>query len=267
MIQVAIHGASGRMGQRLCALTLEDPRLDLLEAIDGPGRFAPGSAAVAGSPVLLTDRLSASPDVVIDFSVPGATRQAIAHCRAEKLPLIIGTTGLTPEDDQAITQAGADIPILWASNFSRVVNVLNHLAALATTLLGDDYDLEILEAHHRFKKDAPSGTAITLAKTLAQAAGRSFEKDVVFCRHGDDVPRKPTDITVQTLRLGDHVGEHTAYFAAMGERLEIKHVSTNRDSYVRGALHAGAWLVSQPAGRYTMNDVLGLGKVAAGSGT
>ncbi len=257
MVKIAIHGSGGRMGQRLCALAAADPGLELVEAVDAPGGPAQGRPATDGSAVMIGDTLTDAADVVIDFSVPAATAQVLTRCRQMNKPLVIGTTGLTEADDRAITAAGDDIPVLWASNFSRVVNVLNHLAALATTMLGEDYDIEILEAHHRFKKDAPSGTAITLARTVADAAGRSFEKDVIFSRCGDDVPRQPGQITVQALRIGDHVGEHTVYFAALGERLELKHVSTNRDSYASGALHAAAWLAGKPAGRYAMADVLG----------
>jgi len=265
MTRIAIHGAAGRMGRRLVALTDADPSLTLFAAIDTPGCAELGQDAgtiagvgAIGVTIEHTLQPNVTPDVVIDFSLPDGTREAIKLCRKRKLPLVIGTTGLTPHHERAITQAARVIPILQAANFSRVVNVLHALLDKAAPLFDRNYDVEILEAHHRFKKDAPSGTAISLAKTICAASGRDFDKDVVYTRHGDDAPRKPGEMTVQTLRLGDLPGEHTVYFAAPGERLELKHVSTSRDSYARGALDAAAWLAKKKPGRYTMRDVLGL---------
>ncbi|MEM6460007.1 MAG: 4-hydroxy-tetrahydrodipicolinate reductase [Planctomycetota bacterium] len=246
MTRLAIHGAAGRMGQRLVALAGDDPQLAVTAAIDASdpsgGRLEPGVA-----------------EVVIDFTLPDGFREALRFCVEHETAMVVGTTGLTDADQLALDDAAKTIPLIQATNFSQVVNVLNHLAAQAVRLLGDGYDLEVLEAHHRYKQDAPSGTALTLARVVAEAAGRDFEKVVKLARHGDD-PRKPDDITVQTLRIGDHAGEHTLYLAAPGERLELKHVSTSRDSYAAGALRAAKWLAGKPAGRYTMADVLGLAK-------
>ncbi|MEO1236943.1 MAG: 4-hydroxy-tetrahydrodipicolinate reductase [Planctomycetota bacterium] len=253
MIQLAIHGAAGRMGQRLVALAADDPDLQVAAAID-----TPGSGHKNG---VTSDKLdpSATPpiDVLIDFTLPDGFRGALAYCRETQTPLVVGTTGLTAADQSALDEAAKTIPLIQATNFSQVVNVLNHLAAQAVRLLGDGYDLEILEAHHRYKQDAPSGTALTLARVVADAAGRDYDRSVKLARHGDD-PRQPDDITVQTLRIGDHPGEHTLFLAAPGERLELKHVSTSRDSYAAGALRAAKWLVGRSAGRYTMADVLGI---------
>lgn len=263
--KVAIHGAAGRMGSRLVALTLESADLQLAAALDAPSHPAVGRDAgeIAGAGTAGVALAGEWPgdtavEVLIDFTLPQGTRRIVPMCVERGVPLVVGTTGLTAEDEAMLDEAAASIPVLKATNFSLVVNVLNVLAAQAAKMLNDDYDIEILEAHHRFKKDAPSGTALTLAQHICQATGRDFDKDVVYCRHGDNVTRQPREITVQALRIGDHVGEHTAYFAALGERLELKHVSTNRDSYVRGALHAARWLVRQPAGRYDMTNVLGL---------
>ena len=247
MLKLAIHGSAGRMGQRLIALAEADDQLSVAAAIDasnpegdqldgGPGRF----------------------DALIDFTLPAGFRAALKYCVDTKTPLVVGTTGLTADDQAALDDAAQSIPLIQATNYSQVVNVLNHLAAQAVQLLGDDYDLEIMEAHHRYKMDAPSGTALTLAKVVADAAGRDFDTHVKLERHGDHCPRQPKDITVQTLRIGDHPGEHTLYLAAPGERLELKHVSTSRDSYAAGALRAAKWLADKPAGRYTMKDVMGL---------
>ena len=243
-VQLAIHGSAGRMGQRLVALANEDPGLQVAAAVD---------AADPASP-----QLEGRYGAVIDFTLPAGFRAAADFCGASGSPLVVGTTGLTDADQGRIDELAGVIPVLQATNFSQVVNVLNHLAAQAVKLLGDDYDLEILEAHHRYKADAPSGTALTLARVVADAAGRDLDTCVKLARHGDHVPREPSDITVQTLRIGDHAGEHTLFLAAPGERLELKHVSTSRDSYAAGALRAAKWLCDKPAGRYTMTDVMGL---------
>lgn len=244
MIQLAIHGSAGRMGQRLVALAQDDAQLSVAARID------------ASNPE--SDPLAGRYDAVIDFTLPEGFRTALKFCVESGSPLVIGTTGLTADDQADIDTAAKTIPVIQATNYSQVVNVLNHLAAQAVKLLGDDYDLEIMEAHHRYKMDAPSGTALTLARVVADAAGRDFDTHVKLERHGDHCPRQPKDITVQTLRIGDHPGEHTLYLAAPGERLELKHVSTSRDSYAAGALRAAKWLQGKPAGRYTMKDVMGL---------
>ena len=245
MIQLAIHGAAGRMGQRLIALAQDQPDLHVRTAVDAAAPEGPSLADAAGC------------DVLIDFTLPEGSRAALAHCREHGTALVVGTTGLTDADQAELDDAAGDIPLLQATNFSQVVNVLNHLAARAVALLGDAYDAEILEAHHRYKQDAPSGTALTLARVVADAAGRDFQRDVKLTRHGQD-PREPGQITVQTLRMGDDPGQHTLFLAAPGERLELKHVATSRDSYAAGALRAARWLAGRSPGRYTMADVLGL---------
>ena len=263
MTRLAIHGAAGRMGRRLIALGQADPDLTLAAAVDHAGHPEQGTDAgqLAGTAHLGVSLAKALPDagidVVIDFSLPAGFRAALAHCVRTATPIVVGTTGLTPEDDQLLNDAAKTIPVLQATNFSLVVNVMWKLAEQAAALL-EGYDIEVLEAHHRHKKDAPSGTAHTLAKRLCAGSGRDYDKDVVYTRHGDDAERKPNEITVQTLRIGDDPGQHTAYFAGLGERLEIRHVSTSRDSYALGALRAAKWLAGKKAGRYTMDDVLGL---------
>ena len=261
--RVVIHGAGGRMGGRLTALA-QSAGLTVAAAIDRAGhpRLGDDAGGVAGGEPLGVALSSDWPaadaevDAVIDFSSPAGLRPAIDRCVAAGWPLVVGTTGLTDADRAKLDAAAETIPVLKASNFSRVVNVLWKLAADAARMLGPGYDLEVLEAHHRFKQDAPSGTALTLVKTLCEATGRDFDHDVVYARHGD-APRKDQDITVQTLRIGDDPGQHTAYFAGLGERLEIRHVSTSRDSYATGALDAARWLMAKPAGRYAIGDVLG----------
>lgn len=260
---LAIFGAAGRMGQRLIALASEDPTLRVVAAVERPdhprlGDDAGTIAGVAPLGIPLTDRprLDGRMDVLIDFSHAAALAATLDAARAHGAAAIIGTTGLGAEHHALLDAAAHQLPVLQATNFSLVVNVLNRLAAEAARLLGPDYDIEILEAHHRFKQDAPSGTALTLARTLCDATGRDPETTLRFARHGHEAPRLPGEITVQTLRIGDHPGEHTAYFAALGERLELRHVATSRDSYARGALRAAVWLAARPPGRYTMADVL-----------
>jgi 4-hydroxy-tetrahydrodipicolinate reductase len=257
---VAIAGAAGRMGQRLCALAMADDRLDLIEAFESPDHPALGQPAAGADGPAITDRFEARADVLIDFTTPAATTRLLQTCLEHRRAMIIGTTGMGEDLEKAIDQAAATIPIVQAPNFSLVVTVLNKLAGEAARMLGDSYDIEITEAHHRFKKDAPSGTAIGLARTICDATGRNFDDDVVFERHGDHEPRKPRQIAVQAIRLGDVVGEHTVHLATMGERMALQHIGTSRDSYATGALHAVRWAINQPPGRYTMADVLGLGR-------
>lgn len=250
------------MGRRLVALAAQDSQLSPVAAVEHASHTDLGTDAgtLAGCGALgfaLTDSLGDTAcDALIDFSLPEGFRRALADCVQRKLPIVVGTTGLTAEDDAALNQAAKTIPVLQATNFSLVVNVMWKLASQAAKLL-EGYDIEVLEAHHRYKQDAPSGTALTLANKLCEATGRDPQENLVFARHGD-APRKPTDITVQTLRIGDDPGQHTAFFAGIGERLEIKHVSTSRDSYALGALRAARWLADKQPGRYDMSDVLGL---------
>jgi len=263
---IAIHGAAGRMGRRLVALAAADAELTLAAAADAPGHPDLGKdagelAGVGTLGVPLAEALVEPPAVVIDFSLPAGTRRVLPWCVEHRVPLVVGTTGLGDADDAALAEAATTIPVMRATNFSLVVNVLHELIKRAAPMLGSDYDIEIMEAHHRYKKDAPSGTALSLARTVCEATGRDFEQDVLTTRSGDDVPRQPNEVTVQAIRIGDHPGEHTVYFAAPGERLELRHVSTSRDSYALGALRAAKWLAGnggQAPGRYGMADVLGL---------
>ena len=250
------------MGTRLVALAMQDGAFKVVGAIERPdhpqlGRDAGEVAGVGtiGTPIAID--LKATPKVLIDFSTPASTRHWLKTCRERGIAMLIGTTGLQWGDQSAIDQAAADIPVLQATNMSLGVAVLNQIAAQVAKQLGDDYDIEIVEAHHRFKKDAPSGTAATLAEAILAATGKPREA-LVYGRHGDDVPRKRGEIGMHSLRVGDEVGRHTAYFAALGERLELTHVATNRDTFVHGALRAAKWLAGQKPGRYTIANVLGL---------
>jgi 4-hydroxy-tetrahydrodipicolinate reductase len=207
--------------------------------------------------VPLSFDLKNSPQVLIDFSSPGSMRHWLKVCRDRGMAMVIGTTGLHEADHAVIDQAAADIPILQAPNMSLGVNVLFKIAGLAAAMLGDDYDKEIVEGHHRFKKDAPSGTALGLADAILKAMNKTRDS-LVYDRHGDDCVRQRGEVGMHALRIGDEVGRHTAYFASLGERLELTHVATNRDTFVRGAQRAAASLAGTKAGRYGMGDMLGI---------
>jgi 4-hydroxy-tetrahydrodipicolinate reductase len=262
MTSIAITGAAGRMGCRLISLAKLDSDLQIVGAIERPDHPAQAQDAgeVAGigkigTPV--TFDLRPTPQVLIDFTSPPSTRHWLKTCHDRGIAMVIGTTGLQARDHAAIDRDAADIAILQAPNMSLGVNVLFKIAGEVARMLGDDYDVEIIEGHHRFKKDAPSGTALGLADAILKAAGKTRDS-LLFDRHGEDATRKRGEIGMHALRIGDEVGRHTAYFAALGERLELTHVATNRDTFAHGALRAAKWLAGQKPGRYTVADMLGL---------
>jgi 4-hydroxy-tetrahydrodipicolinate reductase len=262
MTSLAITGVAGRMGQRLVALGHQDPDLQLVAAIERAGHACVGrdageAAGVGPIGLAVTTDLPATPQVLIDFTAPAALRHWLSVCRERGIALVIGTTGLADADHAAIDQAAADIAVLQAPNMSLGVNLLFKIAGEVAKILGDDYDKEIVEGHHRFKKDAPSGTAMGLAEAILKATGKT-KADLTVGREGDDVPRRRGEIGMHSLRIGDEIGRHTAYFAGLGERLELTHVATNRDTFVHGALKAAKWLAGQKPGRYAIADMLGL---------
>jgi len=258
---LAISGAAGRMGQRLIGLAGEDARFTLVAALEAAGHPALGRDAgeTAGMPktgVPILDRIEADFDVLVDFSLPAGTLRALDVCLRFKRPLVIGTTGHTPEQLETIRTAATTIPLLKAPNMSVGVNVLFRIAGQVAAALGEAYDIEIVESHHRFKKDAPSGTALELLNRICRATGRNAAEDVVYGRRGDTVDRPPRQIGMHALRVGDTVGEHEVHFGCLGETVVLRHVAHTRDTFVRGALRAAAWLITQPPGFYTMQDVL-----------
>jgi 4-hydroxy-tetrahydrodipicolinate reductase len=262
MTSIAITGAAGRMGCRLIALAKQDGDFQIAGAIERPDHSAQAQDAgeVAGVGAIgtpITYDLKPTPQVLIDFTSPSSTRHWLKTCRDRGIAMVIGTTGLQAQDHAAIDRDAADIPILQAPNMSLGVNLLFKIAGEVARMLGDDYDVEIVEGHHRFKKDAPSGTALGLADAILKATGKARDA-LVFDRHGDDATRKRGEIGMHSLRIGDEVGRHTAYFAALGERLELTHVATNRDTFAHGALRAAKWLAGQKPGRYTVANMLGL---------
>jgi 4-hydroxy-tetrahydrodipicolinate reductase len=265
-VRVVVMGASGRMGARLVALATEMPGLAIgaaVERADHPslGRDA-GEAAGAGSIGVaiggdIRAALSAG-DVVIDFTTPAATLALLPRAVEAKIALVIGTTGLDPAGVEAIRSASLRIPIVFAPNMSLGMNVMFKVVADVARALGAGYDMEIIEAHHRQKKDAPSGSALALGRVLADAVQKRLDEVAVFSRHGDIGPRSPHEIGIQTIRAGDIVGDHTVLFGGLGERLEITHRASSRDTFARGALRAAQWLSGRPPGLYDMQDVLGL---------
>jgi len=244
------------------ALCCRDSAFKLLAAIDRPdsavlSRDAGEVAGIGAIGLPVTFDLRPKPDVLIDFTTPPAMRHWLKTCRDRKIAMVIGTTGLADCDHAAIDIAAEDIPIIQAPNMSLGMNMLFKIVGEVAKVLGDDYDIELVEGHHRFKKDAPSGTAMGLVDSILKATGKSADA-LIYDRHGTDAPRHRGQIGVHALRMGDEVGRHMVYFAALGERLELGHVATNRDTFVHGALKAAKWIANKPAGRYTLGDVLGL---------
>ena len=260
MTRIAITGAAGQMGRRIAALAIESETFDIVSAMEMSGHADIGRdlgelAGVGAFGVVLTDVLVGEPDVLIDFSLPDGTMQYLPICREAGTAMVIGTTGLTESQTAEIADAAGQIPIVHAANMSVGINVLLKLVGQVARALGADYDVEITESHHRFKKDAPSGTAIALAKAVCRAVGADYGETVVFGR-GGRCPRKPGQIGMHSLRLGDTVGEHTVSFGNLGETITIGHSAHTRDTFARGALRAAEWLVGKPAGLYSMQDVL-----------
>jgi 4-hydroxy-tetrahydrodipicolinate reductase len=263
-VRVAVHGAAGRMGAAVLRVVLESEGLALAAAIDRKESGAVGSdvASIAGgSPrgLAVEEDLGAlaRADVAIDFTTPDATAALLRACAARKLPAVIGTTGLPPAVDALAGALAAVAPVVVAPNFSQGVTMLFHLAARAAELLGPAFDAEIVEMHHGKKADAPSGTALELARVVTRAKGLA-ESAVVHGRSGRPGARPAGEVGVLALRGGDVVGEHTLYLAGTGERIELTHRATDRAVFARGAARAAAWVVSQPPGRYDMADVMGV---------
>jgi 4-hydroxy-tetrahydrodipicolinate reductase len=241
--KVIINGSKGRMGQALvaCAKNFRD--------IEVVGRIDTGDDLAAVVP---------NADVVIDFSAHTATVEVAKLCAAHKKALVIGTTGHTDTDTFEITKNKATIPIVWASNFSTGVNTLFWLTRKAAEILGPNFDLEVIEMHHRLKRDAPSGTAKTLAEILAEVRKLHLTEAARHGRTGIVGERKSSEIGIHSIRGGDVVGDHTVIFANTGERVELTHKASSRDTFANGALRAALWVVKQKPGLYDMQDVLGL---------
>jgi 4-hydroxy-tetrahydrodipicolinate reductase len=267
MTKVIVAGAAGRMGQRISWMVNENPALELAAGFEQENSPALGKdigelAGFGTSGVTISAGLASvidQGDVIIDFTFHAATMEFVKLAAEKKRAMVIGTTGLSAENLAEIKGlAEANFPCVQAPNMAVGVNVLFKLVEKAATILGDGYDVEIVESHHRMKKDAPSGTALKLGEMAAGALNRDLAEVGVFERNGVIGERTDKEIGIQTIRAGDIVGEHTVYFAGAGERLEITHRAHSRDNFARGAAVAAAWIDGKPNGMYTMFDVLGL---------
>lgn len=265
-IRIAVAGAGGRMGHSLVQAVTETEGLRLGAATERPGSSLLGAdagelAAVGALGVTLVDDLAKVMDdfdVLIDFTAPAATAAHLALCRAAGKRMVIGTTGLDEGQRAAIAAAGEQIGIVFAPNMSVGVNLCFKLLDIASRVLGDDVDIEIIEAHHRHKVDAPSGTALRMGEVIASALGRDLKEVAVYGREGHTGARDRQTIGFETIRAGDVVGEHSVWLAAEGERVEIAHKASSRMTFARGAARAARWIAERDAGQFDMQDVLGL---------
>lgn len=263
---IAINGANGRMGRALVQACMENSHAKLVAAIVRSGSESEGAdaglvAGIAPADVSLScDKTHVAKDshVWIDFTLPEGLIDALQYCVANRIPMVIGTTGLSEQQKQAIYNAGNDIPIVFAPNMSVGVNLCLSILQTAAKTLGEDYDVEIVEAHHKNKVDAPSGTALRMGEVIADALEVNLADKAEYTRYGNIGARQPGTIGFQTIRAGDIVGEHTVTFAGIGERVEIAHRATSRLTFAQGAVRAAIWLVGKDNGVYDMQDVLGL---------
>jgi 4-hydroxy-tetrahydrodipicolinate reductase len=266
MTDVLVGGAAGRMGARLVACLVDTPGLRLAAALEATGHPAVGRDAgeVAGvgarGVIIGTDPASAiSPErLLIEFSIPDASLDHLRLVAKVGGRAVIGTTGFSQAQREEIVSLSRNAAIFVAPNMSVAVNVAYSVLATMAKVLGNDYDIEIMETHHRFKKDAPSGTALRMAEVIAEALGRDLSTAAVYGRQGHPGERTRGEIGIMSLRSGDVVGEHTVSFGTLGERIELTHRAHSRDTFARGALRAAQWLVGKPPGLYSMQDVLGL---------
>jgi 4-hydroxy-tetrahydrodipicolinate reductase len=266
MIRVAVVGAAGRMGKNLVTAITEADGLVLGAATERPGGALIGIDAgdLAGVGTLGVkivgdlEQVVGDFDVLIDFTIPAATMAHVELCHREKKAMVIGTTGLNDVEKRRLQEAASDIGIVFAPNMSVGVNLCFKLLDLAARVMGDEVDIEVIEAHHRHKVDAPSGTALRMGEVVANALGRDLKECAVYGREGVTGERDRKTIGFETIRAGDIVGEHTVMFAAMGERVEITHKASSRMTFANGAARAAGWIKEKGTGLYDMQDVLGL---------
>ena len=266
MIKVAVTGAAGRMGGRIITLITEAEGLEVAGAIEmaGHARLGDDAGYVAGCGdlgVAITDSLEqglARADVLIDFTWPEVTIVNAEVCARLGKAMVVGTTGLNPEQREVISRVAESSPVVFAPNMSVGVNVCFKLLKDMAKTLGEGFDVEIVELHHNKKKDSPSGTAVRMGEIVADALDRNYNEVANYHREGMCGERSQEEIGMQTVRGGDIVGEHTVYFIGMGERIELTHRAMSRDMFARGAVRAAGWLAEKPVGLYDMQDVLGL---------
>lgn len=266
MVRALVVGAAGRMGRAIVKVINETEGIECVGAVEAHGhpllgRDAGELAGVGPLGVRITDDLSQGikeADVLIDFSTPSASLYTMELASLLHKPVVVGTTGFTEQQWQKVREFSQSVPCVISPNMSLGVNLLFRLVEIVAKALGPGYDVEIVEFHHRGKKDAPSGTALRLAERVAVALGRDLEKVAVYGRRGLCGPRSPEEIGILSLRGGDVVGEHTVIFATEGERIELVHKASSRETFARGAVRAALWVVGKPPGLYDMEDVLGL---------
>lgn len=264
--KVGIIGAGGRMGRMLIEAVHDNPATTLTAAIERSGSSLLGADAgeVAGIGklgVVLTDNLEtalADIDVLIDFSLPDATERNVQLCAEYKVAMVIGTTGLSSVQEHKLESVCDQIPVVYAGNYSTGVNLSLKLIEMAAKAFGESADIEVIEAHHKHKVDAPSGTAFMMANAAAEGRGQNLKEVAIYGREGQTGERKPGTIGIHAIRGGEIIGDHTVMFIADGEMVEITHRARVRMTFAAGAVRAAHWIVSQPSGRYDMQDVLGL---------
>ena len=265
ILNIAVAGSSGRMGRALLAAIMKDPGSHLKAALemDGSPYIGKDVSELTGDlgSVVITDNFSAvlpGCDVLIDFTQPEGTIKHLSVCRAEGIKMVIGTTGFSAEQKEVLKEASKDIALVVAPNMSVGVNVTFKLLDIAAKVLGEGYDIEIVEAHHRHKVDAPSGTALHMGEIVAKATGSNLSEVAIYGREGVTGERSSRTIGFSTIRGGDIVGDHTVMFAGTGERIEISHKASNRATFTNGALRAARFLADKDKGLFDMQDVLGL---------
>lgn len=266
MIRAAVTGAAGRMGKMLIEAIYSSKELTLTAAFEQPGLSVIGADAgdlcgLGRLGVVISEDIKSEADkfdVLIDFSTPQSSMISLSVCESTASALVVGTTGFSEDDLILLDRAATKIPVVMAPNMSVGVNILFKLVEAAAASLGDNFDVEVIEAHHRDKIDAPSGTAVRIGEILAGTMGRNLETDAIYGRQGAEGPRKAKTIGFETIRGGDIVGDHTVLFAGEGERLEITHRAQSRMNFAQGALRAAIFASNMSSGRYDMQDVLGL---------
>ncbi len=261
--KLIIIGAAGRMGKRIIAQSKDAGKLALIAAVetkDHPeiSKDAGLIAGIGAIDISIESSYPSESDVVIDFSQPQAANATVDYCIEKKAALVMGTTGLDESQTAKLKKASEKIPVIYGTNMSVGMNVLFSLVGKVAGMLGDDYDIEIIEQHHRFKKDSPSGSALTLAENIAGATGRDFPDCLVYGRQGKDTLRQKKDIGMHSVRAGDITGIHSIIFSTLGESVTLNHTAHNRDGFAKGALRAANWLVGKAPGWYSMKDCLGI---------
>jgi 4-hydroxy-tetrahydrodipicolinate reductase len=261
--KLVVCGAAGRMGQRILSLATEEGQFNIIGAVERQnhpdiGKDAGLVAAIRQLNIQITHSYPAGADVVVDFSQPVTTDKSIDYCLENGAALVLGTTGLSDQQKEKIKTASAKIPVVYGTNMSVGMNVLFSLAGKVASMLGEAYDIEIIEQHHRFKKDAPSGSALTLAENICKATGRKFPDCLTYGRSGKEALRQNGTIGIHAVRAGDITGIHSVIFAGIGEKITLNHTAHSRDTFARGALRAAQWLVGRKPGLYSMANVLGI---------